>query len=190
MLRIKKLFIDFDSTLVLTIKRICDLYNEDFKNHPEFKYINWVDVNTWEFKELNCASRDYINEYFKQPRFFENLEFMDNAEEIIFELIKKGYWISIVTMGSLKNLKLKKEWLDKKGLLEHIKFIGCDFSKYKDKSHVDMSGGLFIDDEDRYLMTSNADIKICFGDIYPWNENCEYTRSYNWCDVRRDLKYI
>ena len=76
----KTIFLDFDCTITNTIKAIVSLYDEDFKYYKKFKYINWTDINTWNFTECNCASAEYINTYFNQQRFFDRLEYMDNAE--------------------------------------------------------------------------------------------------------------
>lgn len=187
MIQIKrKLYIDFDNTLVCSIKCVCDLYNEDFKYFPDFKPVNWVDMKTWEFNELNLASREYVLTYFGQPRFFEHLEFMDNAYEVLLKLINDGYEICIVSMGTSQNLLGKKIWLEKH--LPGVKFVGCDFNTYKNKSHIDMSDGILIDDEKRYLDSSNASIKICFGYEYEWNKDWKELRCRNWHDVIKKLR--
>lgn len=70
MIKINKLFVDFDGVIVNTIAAICDLYNEDFKYYNEYKYVFPEQVKTWNFDELNCASREYINTYFNQQRLY------------------------------------------------------------------------------------------------------------------------
>lgn len=55
--------------------------------------------------------------------------------------------------------------------------------KYKDKSHIDMSDGILIDDPVRMLETSNAQEKYCFGDIYSWNKDWAGKRLMNWTDI-------
>lgn len=183
-----KIYIDFDNTLVCSIKCICNLYNEDFKYFPEFKRISWIDMKTWEFKELSLAGRNYILSYFGQPRFFKNVEFMDNAYEIISDLQKEGYNICIVSMGTPQNLLGKSIWIKKH--IPYAGFIGIDMGQYKDKSHIDMSDGILIDDEKRYLDSSNAKIKVCFGDEYEWNEEWSGTRCYNWYDIKRYIEKL
>ena len=183
-----KLYIDFDNTLVCSIKCICDLYNEDFKYFPDFKYINWIDMKTWEFKELSLANKDYILSYFGQPRFFEKVEFMDNAFEVISDLLKVEYEIYIVSMGTQQNLLGKEMWI--KEHISDIHFVGIDMGQYKNKSHIDMSDGILIDDEKRYLDSSNAKTKICFGDTYNWNKEWEGVRCYNWYDVKRYMEKL
>ena len=48
-----------------------------------------------------------------------------------------------------------------------------------------MSGAIFIDDIKENLETSNAAIKILFGDDYDWNAGWDQCRCYDWIDVLR-----
>ena len=164
-----------------TIKCICDLYNEDFAYYKDFKYVNWIDVKSWDFDELTLASRDYINNYFNQPRFFNRVEFMDNAEEVL-PVLANHYDIKVVSMGYSPNLHGKENFI--KEYMPYVtEFIGVNFKQAGDKAHIDMSNGIFIDDSVTNLNTSNAKEKYVFGDIYPWNENKDYKRFYNWYEV-------
>lgn len=176
----KKLFLDFDGVIVNTIKCITDLYNEDFRSYKKFVPINWWEVSTWNFDELNCTTREYVDTYFNQPRFFKTIEYMPWARQIIDKL-KDYYEIIIVSSGYSPNLVEKELWV--KYNLPFCKFIGVNFKEYEDKAHVDMSDGIFIDDSVKNLVTSNASIKICFGDEYEWNKNWKGVRCANWCDV-------
>ena len=188
--RIPKLYLDFDwdGCIVNTIKAITDLYNEDFQYYKKFNYINWIDVNTWDFAECSCASPEYINTYFNQQRFFDRLEYMDWAKEILDEL-KDNYDITIVSSGYSPNLRAKEIWIRKN--LPYCDFIGVNLKEYKDKSHVDMSSDvIFIDDSANNLITSNAKLKICFGDKYPWNKDWTGIRCANWNDIYVLLKDI
>lgn len=182
-----KLYIDFDGTIVNTIAAITTLYNEDFKYYKRFVPIKWWEVNTWDFKECNFATKEDINTYFNQPRFFDRLTYMDWAEEILEEL-ENEYDITIVSMGSYANLIGKRQWVFDN--LPFCKFIGIDFNEYDDKSHIDMSDGIFIDDSSNNLRLSNATINICFGDEYEWNKDWDGFRCKNWNDVRKFLKGV
>lgn len=183
-IKIKNIYVDFDNTLVNSTKRICDLYNEDFQYYPKYRKVNWWEIETYQFKELNCAAIEYLLEYFGQPRFFRDLEIMDNAYEILTRLINMGYTINIVSMGTTQNLKLKEKWIYE-NLPYKVKFIPIDFRCFNDKSHINMSDGILIDDEMRYLNSSNAKTKICFGDIYEWNKEWKGVRCANWNDIYR-----
>lgn len=147
--------------------------------------------------------------YFNTPRFYRKLTFMDQAD-IFLWLLSFQFDFVIVSFGNPANLKLKKIWIDKKLKLfindskmlnqSETKFIGLDFADYKDKSCVDMSDGIFVDDTYEYLMNSNAKHKIVFGKQYPWNANNEssddarpnvrYTRCKNWMELYQEIMNI
>lgn len=172
-------------TIVNTIKSIVSLYNEDFVAYKKYKYINWIDINTWDFTELSATTPEYVNHYFNQPRFFKHLDFMDNFEEVYLKL-KEKYDITIVSSGYSPNLKLKELWIDEN--LPGCKFIGVNLKDYKDKAHIDMSDGVFLDDSAHNLITSNAKVKICFGEEYEWNKDWTGIRLKNWYEVWRYLE--
>ena len=180
----KTIYLDFDNTIVNTTEAICTLYNEDFCYYKKFKPVSWYDIETWCFKECSCATKEYINTYFNQPRFFEKVQFIYYAKETI-EKLAQEYNIKIVSMGYKPNLRLKKEWIKKN--LPGIDFIGVNLKKHKDKCHIDMSNGVLIDDNVNMLITSNAQGKICFGETYKWNEEWTGIRAINWVDVGKQL---
>lgn len=179
-----RIYCDFDNTIVNSIKTICDLYDEDYRYYPNYKYIHWTDIHTWDFEECTCAKSKHIKRYFTQPRFFEKLEFMDNAKEVL-DRLKDKYKIVIVSIKIQPNLFGKEIWI--KDNLSFAKFIGINMEKYKDKSCIDMSDGILIDDEQRYLDNSNANMKICFGDLYEWNEEWKDKRCFNWTELENYL---
>jgi 5'(3')-deoxyribonucleotidase len=82
----KKIITDFDGTVANSIKKIVQLYDEDFHLYSNYRKIHWTNINTWEFKELSLANKNIILDYFSDFRFFQNLEFMDNAYEILNKL--------------------------------------------------------------------------------------------------------
>lgn len=178
---------DFDGTIVNSIKAICDCYNEDFRYYKNFKPVDWRSINTWDFEELECATPEYINTYFNQQRFFDKLEFMPNAKEILEEL-SEDYNITVVSSGYSPNLRAKQIWIEKN--LPFCGFIGVNMKEYKDKSHIDMKSGIFIDDSSSNLKTSNALVNICFGDEYSWNEDWDGIRLFGWRAVRAFLKRL
>lgn len=183
-LSLKTVYVDFDNVLVNTTKCIVDLYNEDFRYYRNFRPVNWWEVDTWNFKECRCADTNYINTYFNQPRFFEKLEVMSWAEMVIEELMQ-DYKVYIVTMGYSPNLCQKREWLTRN--FPYVKMIGVDMGKYKNKSNIDMSDGILIDDCSTNLLTSNARQNMCFGELSSWNKDWSGLRCINWMDVKHYL---
>lgn len=182
-----KLYCDMDGTIINTIACICALYNDDFRYYKKFIPVKWWEVNTYHFEECSCASSKYINGYFNQPRFFRNVTYMDWAKEILTEL-NNDYEITIVSCGYTPNLKGKKIWI--KENLPFCNFIGVNLRDSTDKSNIDMSDGILIDDNSRNLSTSNALMNICFGDEYEWNKDWNGFRCKNWHDVRDFLKGV
>lgn len=123
---------------------------------------------------------------FDNKEFFEIVEFMEFASMVTLELSFK-YDIYIVSIGTPINLAYKEEWL--KHHMGYIKdFIGVNLNDYNDKSHIDMSDGIIIDDVQKNLVTSNAIEKICFGDACEWNKCWKGERSFNWIEILNKLK--
>lgn len=181
----QKLFLDFDLVIANSIKKIVELYDTDFHLYKDYKKVHWTDINTYGFEELTLINKDIVLDYFDDHRFFQNLEYMDNAKEVIYKL-KDRYEIVVCSMGRKMNLLYKKEWIDKN--LPFTKFIGIDLNK-NSKQSVDMSNGIHIDDNVEMLNSSTAATKIVFGDLYPWNCNNPnmYHRCWNWTEIENLL---
>ena len=186
---LNSLYIDFDGVVVDTISAIVELYNDDFQYYKKFKPIDPKCIKTWDFSECNCTNAKYIDTYFNTKRFFEHLKYMPDAYNSIMALGRK-YKLFIVSHGYSPNLKLKEIWIDK-NLPFNIEFIGVNLKKYSDKSCVDMSDGIFIDDKLSNIKSSNAMKKILFGKEYSWNiddsGNKKYIRCYTWNQVLYEL---
>lgn len=173
------LFLDFDNTLVNSSKRICEMYNEDFKNHPDFKEAKWELEYTWDFTtQCPLAGAKVIERYFTEKRFFNGLEFYDGAKETIKRL-SELYTIKIISLGYPDNLKHKREFI-KNNLVGISEFIACNLEEMNDKSKFDLSDGILVDDNSKYLFTSNAKIKIAFGRVYDWNRDWDGMRVRDW----------
>ena len=191
----KTIFIDMDCTLYNTVKRITEMYDEDFQYYSNYKKIPWEEVTSWNFNELSAAPEKYIDHYFNQKRFFDKVEMYPYAKEVIDKLSDK-YRIVFVSHGYSPNLRLKREYI--KNNFPYADFIGVNLKEHKDKSCVDMSGdgNIFIDDIPENLYKSNADIKICYG-IYDWNSTftnpnnqAQYWRAFGWSAIENILNSI
>ncbi len=182
---IKSLYVDFDGVIVNTIKKIVELYNDDHAYCEKFTPVDWTLIDTWKFDELYLEPYSVIDRYFSQPRFFKDLEWMDNAEEILYRLSEK-YEIKVVSIGTHENLVGKQLWLLRN--MPYAKFHPIVIGEESDKSSIDMSDGVLIDDSITNLINSNAEKKICFGDIYSWNRTWTGIRCNNWRDVEDYLR--
>lgn len=191
-----KLFLDFDNTIVDTIAAVVSLYNEDYVNHDGFVAINPEDVTSWEFTECNLATYEEIDRYFGDKRFFQRVKLYPSAGQVLRSLSHR-YDITIVSLGYANNLKLKEEWVKDKLFKEifdnscNAEFIGVNWETHNDKSHVDMSNSIFVDDSIRNLETSSAKYKILYGEYMDWNNtNIEFIRCKNWLDLNNQICLI
>lgn len=191
-----KLFLDFDNTIVDTIAAVVSLYNEDYVNHDGFVQINPSEVTSWEFTECNLATYEEIDGYFGDKRFFQRVKLYPSAGQVLRSLSHR-YDITIVSHGHNNNLKLKEKCVTE-NIFNKIfdnscdaKFIGVEWEKYSDKSHVDMSNSIFVDDSITNLKTSSAKYKILYGEYMDWNNtNIEFIRCKNWLDLNNQICLI
>jgi 5'(3')-deoxyribonucleotidase len=100
-----KLFLDFDSVIVNTVKSFCETYNLNYFNHPNFKPADYHKNKEWNF-QIQCPLINHPLDIFNHPLFFSKLEFMPDAEEVIKELCNK-YQVIICSLGSYENISQK-----------------------------------------------------------------------------------
>jgi 5'(3')-deoxyribonucleotidase len=191
-----KLFLDFDNTIVDTIAAVVSLYNEDYASHEGFVRIDPSEVTSWEFTECNLATYEEIDRYFGDKRFFQRVKLYPSAGQVLRSLSHR-YDITIVSHGYASNLKLKEKWVKDKLFKEifdnscNAEFIGVDWETHNDKSHVNMSNSIFVDDSIRNLETSSAKYKILYGEYMDWNNtNIEFIRCKNWLDLNNQICLI
>lgn len=183
-----RIYCDFDGVIVQTTKRIVEMYNEDFMYYKNFEKVDAAEVNTWAFSELKLADKKTIDHYFNRFRFFKGLELMPDAKETMQKLTEEGHEIIVVTMGYSPNLKGKKIWLQEN--LPFVDFLGCNYKQYPDKSHIDMSDGVFIDDSYSNLKTTNSPMPILFGESFEWNYDWKGIQKKNWKEMYEFLQEV
>lgn len=184
----QKLIIDFDGTIINTIQAYCDVYNELYCNHPEFKTAEADLVNTYNLKD-QCNLVTNVLEIFTHPLFFKFAELINDNTYEVLERLNKKYKLIICSIGVPKNLAHKALYLEKK--LPFIKdYVLINNSTcHMDKAIVDMQGSCFIDDIPSNLISSNADEKdkYLFGKIYPWNKEWDGEWCRDWGEVEKRL---
>lgn len=160
------LFLDFDDTICLTSKQFVKLANKKYKKEED-----WNNINRWDFKDLypEITNND-IDNIFSSEDFFVDLELCENCLDVI-NSIKNLVNIHIATIGTDKNLKNKMKWI-KENLNVDFNFNGILDTGISDKSSIDMSGAIFIDDRIDNLRSSNANIKILYKNYhnYSWQQ--------------------
>ena len=177
------LYIDIDGVLIDTVSIIKRMYDEDFSLYPDWKPVKVKDIDTWDFKELELANRCYFDRCFENSRYFRYADELLDDSFIQLFLKNNLFKITFVSLGTQKNLQLKYSWLNKHFGDYFVDYIGLYSNEVADKSSIDMSDGILIDDSYRNLSTCNAKKCICFGDIRSWNEAWTGDRAEDWQDV-------
>jgi len=180
-----KMFLDFDSTIVDSLKSFTDVYNILYLNYPEFKLADPNKVCQYNLK-CQCPLIDRVLDIFEHKLFFENLEFINHNTYDVLERLNEKYQLIIVTIGNYINLSRKALWLEKKlPFIKDCLLISNDGCKM-DKSIINMSGSgnIFVDDVSSNLFSSNAETKILFGKRFEWNMNWEGENCLNWSEIK------
>lgn len=177
-----KIFCDFDDTLVRSSKKVVEIINSDFGTSKTED-----DVKDWGYKSIyHGMNKQIIDKIFADERFFINLEFFDGALEFL-----SNRDVEFCTLGTKENLKRKYNFL-KENFPSGFSYSGLE---HGDKSSIDMSGGIQIDDKVSYLENTNASVKILFRNyknldyqIIPPNSNIYSVNS--WEEIEQLVSFL
>lgn len=178
------LYIDFDNVVFNTVAAIKRMYDENYRLYDGYVEVPVENIKNYSFGELTLLTKEKLNEYFCSGRFFDLVSCIEGSELSISLLnLLLDLPIVFVSIGTPENIRGKELWVKafNKGFDIDTKFIGIHGF---DKSEIDMSGGILIDDELKNLNSSNADLKICFGN-YDWNKEWSGVRAENWSKLRQ-----
>ena len=167
-----KWYIDFDEVLVNSIEAVLFILNNRYN-----KNVKSSEILRWDFSDkFDMLGETEIEDIFESEEFFDSLKWKDGAKKFLLEHSENG---TIVTRGSEKNLQLKREWLslEKCGEIKFIGLIGVEANK----SSVDMSDGILLDDNQHNLYSSNAKHKVLFEN----NKGADWNNTWNGCKVHR-----
>lgn len=172
-----KYYIDFDGTIVHTVDAVVKILN--YKHNLS---VNPREVSTWDFTDQFKVPMIEIDNVFSDRTFFENLKFIKGAKNFILNYIED---VLIVSKGDYENAKLKREFLNNNGL-ENVDFVCLPHNI--SKGIIDMSGGIFIDDNVENLKDTNAQVKILFKEYNDdinreWQNNWNGFVSYSWNNI-------
>ena len=193
-----KLFIDIDNTIYNSTKRVVDILNEryckaiDYRNVKHYSFLD-------QFPEVPYQE---IKDLFDLPTFYTNTNFYEFLTLTAFMVLtrlcdKNKASINFVTLGTIKNLEYKRDWLNNACTaweIEYNEYYGNTNSK-NDKTFIDMSDGILIDDNAECLRKSNASIKILLKNNKDtsWNKvfpNDEFYIANDWNDVYDMLTFF
>lgn len=178
---------DFDDTIVNARKGYCDVYATLYSGCKDYTHPNWKEIDQWDLRQSCPLAKIDI---FEHDLFFYDLEFKQDAYGEL-ETLSKDFEVIICTIGTYKNIAKKSKWI--KNRLPFIKqsiFINNGYN-HMNKSIINMSGSIFVDDVSSNLISTNAEEKICFGEKFAWNKDWKGTRCENWKDLMDHIyKYM
>lgn len=202
----KTIILDYDNTIVNSNKCVVDVYNKllqeyNVQNNTNYKLANYKNPTDYNFSNLQYLNElnVTVQDIFEMSLFFDMIEPYEFALETIKNLSEK-YELKICTVGSDKNNELKREWIKK-----YLPFIDLDnnyihvsmeVDKQYNKSLVDMSNSIFVDDKvDNLKRISNYEkvlsknahrIGILFKQPnirYQWQEGWNGYECFCWEDL-------
>lgn len=167
---------DFDSTIVNTHQAVLDLYRYYTNDYST----NIDDTVEWSMKKVcRLWDEERIQEVFKDPMLFEFMKPLDNAIEVLKDIVERRHYVVISSLHKPEGIPYKIAWIEK-----HMPFINevdikpiYDTSGVLDKSHI--RGDVMLDDRPDCLESSACQFKICFGN-YSWNQLWSRMRVYDW----------
>ena len=157
----RKLIIDFDSTIVDTTRAMIKAMNPYIKDVDE-KVPEDSLAYYWSFADIFPSTHlRYVDILFNSELLFSNMTLFPNVYNVLKDLHDKGVQIYVCSIGSYKNIKLKLDWLH-----ENLPFVDvipiAQNNIVMNKAIINMENSVFIDDNVDCLNSSNADVKILY----------------------------
>lgn len=174
------LYFDFDDTITDSIQNITRIVNRRYG-----RKVKWTDIEDWDFKDVypDIPLEDILK-IFGEQEFFDTLYPKDGAILGIHKLSKRNN-IYIVTKANNENAKQKHEWVKNVLTSMGINVILKTVPLHTSKGVIDMSDGIFVDDNVNFLNETNAKYKIFFNNHRRFDETQEWSgvQVDNWYDL-------
>lgn len=158
-----RILIDFDCTIADSLSAIVQAINKEFGIDIKVDY-----SCQWDFQGcIPSKYRDRALQLFNEQIFYDNLEFINNAKDVM-ERLNEKHEIIIVTKHDAGGIPLKDKWIKKNLPFVH-RVVYLNQNSY-DKSMI--NGDIIIDDKVECLLGGNLEdrkVRILFGD-YGWNQ--------------------
>lgn len=187
------MFLDADDTILNSSETIIGILNEKYNINPPKRY---MDLWDWDYKTIypHLISEE-VEQMFGSDEFFNRVKIEEKFLKF-YEANKEYIDITIVTKGNSENLAKKeamfaKIWPEAKFCGMNLDFANLDY----DKSSIDMTEGIQIDDRFDALETTNAGCKILilhYKDLY-WNRQTSNVENLykvnNWDEIIQILEF-
>ena len=174
------LYFDFDDTITDSIQNITRIVNRRYG-----RKVKWTDIEDWDFKDVypDIPLEDILK-IFGEQEFFDTLYPKDGAILGIHKLSKRNN-IYIVTKANNENAKQKHEWVKNVLTSMGINVILKTVPLHTSKGVIDMSDGIFVDDNVNFLNETNAKYKIFFNNHRRFDDTQEWSgvQVDNWYDL-------
>ena len=151
------IYIDFDDTITRSVENVVRIVNKRYNRN-----VDWHDIHKWDFSDVYPdIPLDDIVKVFGEQEFFDTLKFQPYALFVLRRFAKKNT-IKIVSKVDAQAMTRKGDWIQ-----EHILDFGINLSFIgiplgQSKGIIDMSDGIMIDDNAKFLNETNAKYKILY----------------------------
>lgn len=138
----------------------------------------------WNFKGIwRELTQQDVWDLFEEEEFWNNVQIKPEFFNIINSKILKKYNNVFITIGTEVNLYKKREFLERQlgQSMNNFEYLGLLHDQQK--SSIDMSGDIQIDDNYNNLKYTNARLKILMKD----NRETRYNNSYGLIDMPDNL---
>lgn len=174
---------DIDGVLNNLVEQTLTIYNS--RNGKNIQLSNITSYNFYDC--LPREDAEGIMSLFKEKSLWDSLKPLQNSQESLKKLIKRGHQIYLATATDSINFEWKIKWLK-----QYFPFISSDnVIRIMDKSLLKCD--VLIDDCLDNLI-SNFTERVCFNQ--PWNQSkskdyaYSIRRAYSWNDVVNIIKNI
>jgi len=182
------IYIDFDDTIVNSVENVIRIANKRYNQSVQVS-----DVDKWDFSYLYPnATRDEIIGIFGEQEFFDTLHFKKNAILTLQKLSKRNFLFVVTKTIDIASGFRKYQWIQEHLNAMNIPVEYVAIFPRDDKSIVDMSDGIMIDDNANYLEITNAKYKILYDNQREIDVNMDWDglRVYDWQDAYKLLSEI
>lgn len=162
------IYLDCDDTILYSSEAVIRILNKKYGTNKTID-----DLKDWNYRSIvPQVTKQEILDIYESKEFWKEAEFNKDFLKT-YKKLKKSFIWKIVSRGTKGNLAYKKKFLKRKiGKLEFedLEIVHSDQSNLP-KSHIDMSGGIQIDDNMDCLKGSSAAIRVLFQDrSFIWNQ--------------------
>lgn len=190
----RKIYLDADDTIMNSSLAIIDIANKKFKTNKTID-----DLKDWGYESIFKNTDDFNTvSLYESDLFFQtvtpNREFVD-----FYKKYKKELDFFVVTLGTEKNLEKKQKWFE--DFFPEMTFFGIGINPKTseniafNKSIVDMSNSIQVDDRFDCVKHTNASVKMVLKnnrDFY-WANQTDIANFYymdNWDMIDQSIDFI